>query len=94
MWLFSGSVVELPAKLRARRCNIVLMSIWLAYVEPHANLIELFYKSTAKNKKRRSYFHHMPYPNNTQWKELENKAGCKKNKLQVSGEVSEHAIMG
>lgn len=34
MWMFSGSLVELPPKLRNRHCNMVLISIWVAYVEP------------------------------------------------------------
>ena len=38
MWMLSGSIIELPAKLRARRCNMVIMSIWISYVEPPAQL--------------------------------------------------------
>jgi len=38
MWMLSGSLVELPAKLRSRRCNMVVISIWIAYVEPPAPL--------------------------------------------------------
>ena len=34
MWLFSGSFVELPPIFRYRRYNMLLMSIWVAYVEP------------------------------------------------------------
>jgi hypothetical protein len=34
MWMLSGSLVELPAQLRSRRCNMVVISIWIAYVEP------------------------------------------------------------
>ena len=34
MWMFSGSLIELPPKLRNRHCNMVLISIWVAYVEP------------------------------------------------------------
>jgi hypothetical protein len=32
----------------------------------------------------RSYLLHTRYPNDTQWKELEEKTGCKKSRLQVS----------
>jgi hypothetical protein len=38
MWLLSGSIVELPGKLRSRRCNMVIISIWIGYVEPSAKL--------------------------------------------------------
>lgn len=38
MWLFSASIVELPPKLRSRRCNMVLISIWVAHVEPVSHL--------------------------------------------------------
>ncbi|CAF4046241.1 unnamed protein product, partial [Rotaria magnacalcarata] len=38
MWLFSGSIVELPPICRYRRYNIILMSIWVAYTEPKPDL--------------------------------------------------------
>ncbi|CAF4500060.1 unnamed protein product [Didymodactylos carnosus] len=38
MWMFSGSIVELPPKLRSQRSNMVLISIWVGYVEPRSNL--------------------------------------------------------
>ena len=38
LWLFSGSIVELPAKLRHRRYNMVLMSMWIGYSEPDPDL--------------------------------------------------------
>jgi hypothetical protein len=38
MWLFSGALVELPSILRYRRHNMVLLSIWVAYVEPDPDL--------------------------------------------------------
>lgn len=38
LWLFSGSIVELPAKLRHRRHNMVLMSMWVGYSEPEPDL--------------------------------------------------------
>lgn len=34
LWLFSGSIIELPPKLRYRRYNMIPMSIWIGYVEP------------------------------------------------------------
>ena len=38
LWLFSGAIVELPPKLRHRRHNMVLMSIWIGYSEPDPRL--------------------------------------------------------
>ncbi|CAF3502155.1 unnamed protein product [Rotaria socialis] len=38
MWLFSGSIVELPPIFRYRRYNMTLMSIWVAYTEPKPDL--------------------------------------------------------
>ncbi|CAF4927705.1 unnamed protein product, partial [Rotaria socialis] len=38
MWMLSGSIVELPAKLRSRQCNMAIISIWIAYIEPPAKL--------------------------------------------------------
>jgi hypothetical protein len=38
LWMLSGSLVELPAQLRSRRWNMVVISIWVAYVEPSAQL--------------------------------------------------------
>ena len=38
LWLFSGSIVELPAKLRHRRYNMMLMSMWIGYAEPRPEL--------------------------------------------------------
>ena len=38
LWLFSGSIVELPAKLRHRRYNMILMSMWIGYAEPKPEL--------------------------------------------------------
>ncbi|CAM4944421.1 unnamed protein product [Rotaria socialis] len=38
MWLFSGSIVELPPIFRYRRYNMILMSIWVAYTEPKPDL--------------------------------------------------------
>ncbi|CAF4887806.1 unnamed protein product, partial [Rotaria magnacalcarata] len=38
MWLFSGSIVELPPICRYRRYNMILMSIWVAYTEPKPDL--------------------------------------------------------
>ena len=38
LWLFSGSIVELPPQLRYRRYNMPLISIWVGYTEPIINL--------------------------------------------------------
>jgi hypothetical protein len=38
MWLFSGAFVELPSILRYRRYNMILLSIWIGYVEPNPDL--------------------------------------------------------
>ena len=38
MWLFSFSIVELPATIRYRRFNMPVISIWISYVEPNASL--------------------------------------------------------
>ncbi|CAF2184400.1 unnamed protein product [Rotaria magnacalcarata] len=38
LWLFSASIVELPPKLRHRRFNMPLMSIWIGHTEPLINL--------------------------------------------------------
>ena len=38
MWLFSGAIVELPPKHRYQRYNMILMSVWVAYVEPDPHL--------------------------------------------------------
>ena len=38
LWLFSGSIVELPARLRHRRYNMILMSMWIGYAEPNPEL--------------------------------------------------------
>ena len=38
MWLFSGSVIELPPHIRYRRYNMVLLSIWIGYSEPEMDL--------------------------------------------------------
>lgn len=38
LWLFSGSIVELPPKLRSRRYNMIPMSIWIGYVEPEPSI--------------------------------------------------------
>ncbi|CAF1201896.1 unnamed protein product, partial [Didymodactylos carnosus] len=38
MWLFSGSIIEVPSKHRYRRYNMVLMSIWVGYTEPHIHM--------------------------------------------------------
>ena len=38
MWMFSGCILELPPKLCSRRCNMVLISIWVGYVEPRSKL--------------------------------------------------------
>lgn len=34
MWLFSAVIVELPPKLRHRRCNMIPISIWVGHSEP------------------------------------------------------------
>ena len=34
MWMFSGAILELPPKIRYRRFNMVVLSIWVGYVEP------------------------------------------------------------
>ena len=38
LWLFSGSFVEVPPKLRFRRYNMILLSIWIGCTEPPADL--------------------------------------------------------
>ena len=38
MWLFSMSIVELPALIRYRRHNMPVVSIWIGYQEPIASL--------------------------------------------------------
>ena len=38
MWLFSGCIVELPPKLRNQKSNMVVISIWVAHVEPISTL--------------------------------------------------------
>ena len=38
LWLFSGSLVELPPLYRYQRFNMVLMSVWVGYVEPNPTL--------------------------------------------------------
>jgi len=38
MWLFSGAFFELPPTLRYRRHNMILLSIWIGYVEPNPDL--------------------------------------------------------
>ena len=44
LWLFSGSIVELPSRLRYRRYNMIPMSIWVGYQEPK---VEQWLKSIA-----------------------------------------------
>lgn len=38
LWLLSGSIIEAPPKLRSCRRNMIIISIWIAYVEPPAHL--------------------------------------------------------
>ena len=38
MWMFSGSIIELPPHIRYRRYNMVLLSIWVGYSEPEMEL--------------------------------------------------------
>lgn len=38
MWMLSASIIELPPKLRSRRCNMVPISIWIGHVEPVPHL--------------------------------------------------------
>ncbi|CAF1326904.1 unnamed protein product, partial [Rotaria magnacalcarata] len=38
LWLLSGSIIEAPPKLRSCRRNMIVISIWLAYIEPPAHL--------------------------------------------------------
>ncbi|CAF2038029.1 unnamed protein product [Rotaria magnacalcarata] len=38
LWLFSGSIIELPSKLRYRRYNMIPMSIWVGYTEPQPDI--------------------------------------------------------
>lgn len=38
LWMFSGSIVELPSYLRYRRHNMILMSVWVGFVEPEPNI--------------------------------------------------------
>lgn len=38
MWMFSGAIVELPPSIRYRRFNMVVISIWVGYVEPPPHL--------------------------------------------------------
>ncbi|CAF4164439.1 unnamed protein product [Rotaria magnacalcarata] len=38
MWLFSGSLVELPPLLRYRRYNMLLLSIWVGCTEPEPHI--------------------------------------------------------
>lgn len=34
LWLLSGIFIELPPLLRYQRCNMILLSMWIAYNEP------------------------------------------------------------
>jgi len=34
LWMLTGSVIELPPKLRSRRFNMVVLSIWIGYTIP------------------------------------------------------------
>lgn len=38
LWLLSGSIIEAPPKLRSCRRNMIIISIWIGYVEPPAHL--------------------------------------------------------
>ena len=38
MWLFSFSIVELPARFRYRRFNMPVVSLWIGFKEPTASL--------------------------------------------------------
>jgi hypothetical protein len=38
MWLFSGAILELPPRIRYRRFNMIVLSIWIGYVEPPPRL--------------------------------------------------------
>lgn len=38
LWMLSGSIVELPPKLRSRRFNMVILSLWIGYVIPPVKL--------------------------------------------------------
>ncbi|CAF1489614.1 unnamed protein product [Adineta steineri] len=38
LWLFTGSFVELPSILRYRRHNMILLSIWIGYIESNPDL--------------------------------------------------------
>jgi hypothetical protein len=49
LWLFSGSIVELPPSLRSRRHNMVLLSVWVGYTEP---VIDLWLDNVIDNLQR------------------------------------------
>lgn len=38
IWLFSFSLIELPANIRYRRFNMPIISIWVSYAEPNTSL--------------------------------------------------------
>ena len=38
LWLFSGSIVELPPKLHNRRYNMIALSIWVGHSEPETEI--------------------------------------------------------
>ncbi|CAF4129263.1 unnamed protein product [Rotaria magnacalcarata] len=35
LWLFSTSIIELPPRLRYKRCNMPVVSVWVGYKEPN-----------------------------------------------------------
>ena len=38
LWLFSGSIMELPPKLLNRRYNMIPLTIWVGYSEPEPEI--------------------------------------------------------
>ena len=38
LWLLSGIFIELPPHLRYRRCNMILISVYIGYAEPQSKL--------------------------------------------------------
>lgn len=38
LWIFSASIIELPPRLRYKRCNMPLISVWVGYQEPNIHM--------------------------------------------------------
>ncbi|CAM4838740.1 unnamed protein product [Rotaria magnacalcarata] len=38
LWLFSTSIIELPPRLRYKRCNLPVVSVWVGYKEPNIHM--------------------------------------------------------